>query len=94
MPRAYGRCKGPCLPEAECRLGYTRSQVKRILADHGRDEAEFNRWMAHQTRSICDGREYSHATKTHSPACGGVAHGSITYPWDVERFLARLPVID
>jgi hypothetical protein len=79
------------LPEPACCLGYTRKQIAEIM---GPRLAEFDRWMRGQTQALCEGREYDHATKSYRVACGGVAHGGITYPWDVERFLAGLPALD
>lgn len=79
------------LPEPECRLGYTHSQLKLILGDRFHD---FGHWMHGQTMAICEGKSYSHETKQYREACGGVSHGVVIYCWDLERYLAGLPVID
>lgn len=50
--------------------------------------------MNGQTMMLCDGRRYNHDAREYEVACGGVAHGVVVYPWDVERFLAGLPVVD
>ena len=79
------------LPPSECRLGYPASQVEDILGDNLSD---FNNWMRGQTRSLCEGRRYNHETGEYEESCDGVAHGGVTYPWDVERYLLGLPIID
>jgi hypothetical protein len=68
----------------ECESGYTSAQVKYIM---GPFEPEFNRWMAGRTKTFCEGRRYDHETREYKEACGGVAHGIVCYPWDMERFL-------
>lgn len=78
------------LPLPLCKYGYTKEQIDDIL---GERSEEFNRWMYGQTMALCDGREYDYAKKEYrSSDCG--PHGSITYKWDLERFLAGLPIID
>jgi hypothetical protein len=79
------------LPEPACRLGYTRQQVEEILGDR---LDKFTHWMRGQTMAGCEGYRYNHDTKERETACGGESHGGIAYPWDLERFLAGLPVID
>lgn len=74
----------------ECKLGYPSRQVEEIMGDR---LSTFNRWMSGQTRAICDGRNYNHDIKAYEPSgCG--PHGPVTYSWDVQRFLAGLPIID
>lgn len=75
----------------ECEWGYTENQVRKLTGDRYQ---EFLEWMNGQTRSLCDGRQFNHKLSRYEQACNGVAHGSITYPWDVERFLKGLPIID
>ena len=79
------------LPKPDCALGYTDAQLDEILGDR---RAEFDHWMRGQTIALCEGRLYDHDTREYYESCGGVAHGAATYPWDVESFLAGLPVID
>jgi len=79
------------LPKPECEYGFTDTQVKEIM---GSREAEFWTWMRGQTSCFCEGRAYNHEKKAYEPSCGGYAHGSVVYPWDVSRFLAGMPVID
>lgn len=82
------------LPKPECVGGYPFNQVVEILRENNRDLTEFDHWMRGQTRMLCEGRRYNHETKEYQTECGGVAHGGIVYPWDMERFLQRKPVID
>ncbi len=79
------------LPKPACRLGYTEQQVISIL---GNRLAEFDHWMNGQTMGFCDGSQFNWESKQIEVACDGVHHGSIVYAWDLERFLAGLPVID
>lgn len=79
------------LPKPECEYGYTVEQVKEIMGD---DVQRFYHWMRGQTMAICEGNAYNHDTKEYEEACGGVSHGYVTYGYDIERFLAGLPVID
>lgn len=67
------------LPDPECRNGYTYHQVQEIMGDR---EGEFFRWMAGQTVMACGGSKCD------------VAHGTVVYPEDLERFLAGRPIID
>lgn len=72
-----------------CPQGLTDIDVSRILVKH------FWKWMRGQTLSVCDGRSYNHATKEYEQTeCHECPHGAIVYPWDMERYLARWPVID
>jgi hypothetical protein len=78
------------LPEPICKYGYPTSQVDRIM---GSRMKEFNNWMAGQTITMCDGREYDHAKKEYiESGCG--PHGFVIYSWDVQRFLEGKPIID
>jgi hypothetical protein len=79
------------LPEPDCKYGYTHSQVEQIMGDR---EQEFNHWMYGQTMAICDGRDYDYEKKEYVPSGCDHPHGSITYTWDLKRFLDGLPVID
>lgn len=82
------------LPKPECEGGYPYAQTTKILQEHGRTRVEFDYWMRGQTIGVCEGRKYNHDTKEYEVSCGGVAHGGIVYRWDMERFLARKPIID
>lgn len=79
------------MPEPKCRLGYTRSQIEEIMGDR---LEEFHSWMYGQTMALCEGRKWNHTLKQYEDACEGIPHGIIVYPWDAERFLLGLPVID
>ncbi len=81
--------KNKKLPKPECSLGYTDDQLDQIL---GQRRQEFNKWMSGQTVALCDGREYDYATGGYIPT--GKAHGSATYPQDLQRFLDGRPIID
>lgn len=74
-----------------CRYGYTDEQLKEILGDR---YEEFQTWMAGQTGTICEGREWDEVEKSYHLSCDGVAHGLITYYWDLDRFLEGKPVVD
>ena len=66
------------LPAPNCTWGYTGDQIEEIFGPEGSQRRDaFSRWMSGQTRTLCEGR---------TPECGGVAHGGITYTWDVERY--------
>lgn len=78
------------IEKAECQLGYTREQLKRIFGDRLPD---FNSWMIGQTGALCNGARYNYETKKEEPSgCG--PHGYVVYSWDVERYLQGRPVID
>lgn len=79
------------LPDPECKYGYTDNQIRLILGDKYNS---FARWMFGQTMSICSGMEYDHDTRKMLPSGCGRAHGTIVYPWDLERYLERKPIID
>lgn len=79
------------LPEPECRGGYTQRQIEEITG--GRFD-EFTHWMRGQTMMLCEGYRYNHDTQEYETACGGISHGGIVYPWDLERFLSGRPIID
>ena len=72
------------LPEPGCRLGYTHDQIVDIMGDQLED---FYEWMYGQTGAICEGRQYNRKTGEYEEACGGVAHGTVCYRWDVERYI-------
>lgn len=83
--------RGIGMPEPKCRLGYTRSQIEELTGDQ-RDE--FYEYMNGQTMAICEGRQWNPTLNQYEDACEGIPHGIIVYPWDAERFLLGLPVID
>ena len=66
-----------------CMHGYTAEQVDRILAEHGRTEAEFHRWMRGQTMTLCDGRRWDRAEGKY-----------VVHPLDLAGFLERRAVVD
>lgn len=75
-----------------CPQGLTDADLDNLL---GSRRNKFNKWMIGQTMSICDGRRYNHELKMYEPTeCADSPHGVVAYSWDVERFLAGLPVID
>jgi hypothetical protein len=75
-----------------CPQGLTGHDLKEQLGCRYQD---FMHWMRGQTMSICDGMTYNHEEKRHEPTgCVRQPHGVVVYPWDVERFLSGLPVID
>jgi hypothetical protein len=82
------------LPKPECESGYPQWQVEEILAKFGRSQDEFGKWVYGQTMSLCQGQSYNYNTRSYDEKCGGVAHGGIVYPWDLERFLQRKRIID
>lgn len=75
------------LPEPECEGGYTQRQVEEIMDDR---YDEFRAWMWGQTMMLCEGRAYNHEAREYYETCGGVAHGAITYEYDLKRFLGHL----
>jgi hypothetical protein len=78
------------LPKPECKSGYTARQITEIT---GANESSFWEYMRGQTMTICDGQQYSHELQKYIPTnCG--PHGSVVYPWDLERFLKGLPPLD
>lgn len=75
------------LPEPECRMGYTTSQLYSHL-----DEDEFDalmHWMRGQTMAICDRVRYTRELEMYEPS--GCTHetDTVLYTHDVRRFLAR-----
>ena len=85
-------------PAPACKYGYNREQVRVIM---GNRLEEFDRWMRGQTQMLCQGQKdglppewpdddprRDMFTNRGYPECDA-AHGSITYQWDVERFLDR-----
>lgn len=78
------------LPKPECKYGYNRIELEKILKDRFE---EFSKWMNGQTMMTCDGRRWDSSTGGYIEDCPK-PHGSIVYPWDLERFLAGKPVID
>lgn len=78
------------LPEPECLLGYTDSQLHDIM---GSRYQEFSDWMSGQTMSICDGQAYDYEVDAYrNTGCG--PHGVVVYYNDVLRFVLGLPVVD
>jgi hypothetical protein len=82
------------LPKTECESGYPEWQIEEILQKAGRAMTEFSQFMYGQTMTLCQGEKYNHDTRSYYECCGGVAHGGVVYPWDLERFLQRKRVID
>lgn len=90
-----------------CPHGLTSADLDELFGDR---LTKFWLWMRGQTYMLCDGREYDHENRCYrATACapGGLppgmwlakdevpgGHGPVVYRWDVERFLAGLPVID
>lgn len=79
------------LPDPECKYGYTSQQLEKIL---GVLLPKFDKWMEGQTMCICDGRRYNVETRQYEPSECSVPHGTVVYPWDLERFLLKLPPLD
>lgn len=78
-----------------CPLGLTTSDLVELFDNDEVKLARFNYWMVGQTMSICEGRAYNYEKKCYEPdECAATPHGIVVYRWDVERFLAGLPVID
>ena len=74
------------LPTPACESGFTRDQVATLVPDL----TAFDHWMRGQTQCICEGRAFNHETRTYHEKCGGVAHGCVTYTWDLDRYLGML----
>lgn len=87
----------------KCHLGYTPDQITALTGDR---EEEFWHWMRGQTMAVCNAEPQRKwvEDETHDggmklitvgpPLCS-VAHGApIVYRWDLERFLANLPITD
>lgn len=72
------------LPPPACEAGYTRDQIEAIL---GTAVGEFDKWHRGQTGGICEGRSWSHETRSYTDRCGGTAHGFITYESDFRTFM-------
>jgi hypothetical protein len=82
------------LPDPSCPLGYTAEDIKAILVSDHRF-LEFQKWMYGQTMSICDGLQYDRDKRDYRPTgCYSRPHGAVVFPWDLERFLDGLPIID
>lgn len=74
------------LPEPECRMGYTTSQ---LYAHLGEDEFDaLMHWMRGQTMAICDRVRYTRELEMYEPS--GCTHetDTVLYTHDVRRFLA------
>lgn len=78
------------LSEPECSYGYPWTQLEREV--DAETVERLSDWMSGQTMAICDGRRYNDDSREYEPT--GHAHGLVVYRWDVERFLAGLPVVD
>ena len=76
-----------------CPYGLTEYDLQRLFGD---DELmAFRWWMRGQTMTICDGQSYNHDTQEYEPTpCSDSPHGIVAYPWDVERYLSGMPVVD
>lgn len=78
------------VPEPQCQFGYPHPQLQEML---GARYPQFMKWMSGQTQSICDGRSYDHEKREYQQTgCG--PHGPVVYVWDLDRWLAGLPVVD
>lgn len=75
------------LPLAECEQGYSESQLNDIFGEGSEELKAFNKWMAGQTCSLCEGKKYNHERREYEPSCDGVAHGLIIYSWDLIRYI-------
>lgn len=78
-------------PIPDCEVGFTQPQLADIF---GAALPDFEKWMSGQTRAICEGRKFNHDTREYETSCRGVHHGVVTYPWDVQRYIRNLPIID
>jgi hypothetical protein len=79
-------------PDPSCPQGYTEEDLRTIL---GPRLNEFVKWMYGQTMSICDGLKYDYDKRDYEPTgCYSRPHGAVVFPWDLERFLDGLPIID
>lgn len=80
------------LPEPECKLGYTREQIREMFGTGDR-LAAFWSFMYGQTLGVCTGKKYNLVEDEYLPTgCG--PHGSVVYSHDVERFIRGLPPLD
>lgn len=78
------------LPQPECALGYTLSQINDIM---GEEIQAFWIWLSGQTVSVCDGKYYEQEFNAYlDTGCG--PHGTVIYYHDVRNFLAGGPVLD
>lgn len=76
----------------QCDYGYTLTQLQESL-----DAVTFkhlNEWLYGQTAMWCSGSVYNHDLGSYEQACGGVAHGTVIYTHDVDRFLLGVGVVD
>lgn len=81
------------LPEPKCERGYPWHQIEEEVLD-ANGLAELSRWMYGQTMMLCQGQVYNHEAREYDESCGGVAHGSVVYRWDLERFIKGGQIID
>lgn len=74
--------------------GYTWDQVREIVGEERL--REFERWMYGQTMTLCTGEiyDYESGRMVRDPDCPEWGHGDVTYEWDIDRFLLKLPVVD
>jgi hypothetical protein len=80
------------LPEPECEGGYPLHQLETVM-----DDSQFSRlqrFLYGQTMMWCSGSAYNYDLGSYEQACGGVAHGTVIYTHDVERFLLGVGVGD
>lgn len=83
------------VPDPECPFGYSEQQVREILARNGKTEEEWGNFLFGQTVALCDGRTWDEESRLYHPSpCFQEPHGTVVYPWDMDRFLQGLPVID
>lgn len=75
------------LPPSLCPLGYPIEQLEAHLS--AMQMAQLHSWMTGQTGAICDGTQ-----KDPDPRCVDNWHGLVYYAWDVERWIAGLPILD
>lgn len=80
------------MPKPECESGYPWYQIREILGV--KRTKELSEWMYGQTMTRCEGRRYNHSIRAYEESCGGVSHGGVVYPWDLQRFMDGGPVID
>ena len=64
-----------------CKYGYTEIEIAEIVDD----VEDFNHWMRGQTMAICCASNLNPCAEE---------HGVVVYPWDLERYLCGLPIID
>lgn len=79
------------VPAPACQFGFPQAQVETMF---GIFYPRFQKWMEGQTIGHCNRLMYSPEKGEYVPSGCTEAHGYLYYPWDVERFIRGLPVID